>query len=174
MNTETLKAVLEEASALTSSLPEGIQPAAFSKAFDVLLEQHGIGTNRLQRTVTKRTPPRQYESRAPVSTSRPRRAGPKFVLGQLIDSGYFATSRGLPEIQAYLKDSHGHDYGSNELSISLLRLIRHARLSREKNLAGQYEYWAPGRGSEEPARAENLQHTKAHARLLTDGKGAMK
>jgi len=92
----------------------------------------------------------------------------------LLDSGYFAIERTLPEIQAYLKDAHGHDYGSNELSISLLRLIRDSRLTREKNLARQYEYWVPGRGSEESARSENLRHLKAQARLLTDGKGAMK
>jgi hypothetical protein len=171
MNNEMLKAVLEEASALTSSLPVGIQPTAFAKTFDVLLEQRGIVEKRQRRS---RQATLKYSSSAGNSTSRSRRVGPKFVLGQLIDSGYFATSRGLPEIQAYLKDSHGHDYGSNELSISLLRLIRHARLTREKNLAGQYEYWAPGRGSEESARAEKLQHTKAHTRLLTDGKGAMK
>jgi hypothetical protein len=172
MNNEILKAVLEEASALTSSLPERIQPAAFAKAFDVLLEQRGIGTNRQLRA--KQSAPKQHSNGGGNSASRPRRAGPKFALGQLLDNGYFARSRSLPEIQAYLKDSHGHDYGSNELSISLLRLTREARLVRVKNLAGQYEYWAPGHGNEEPARTDKLRHAKAHTRLLTDGKGEMK
>jgi hypothetical protein len=142
MNNERLRAVLEEACDLTSSLPEGIQPAAFAKAGN--------------------------------SASRSRRVGPKLALCQLLNGGYFATSRSLPEIQAHLKDSHGYDYGSNELSISLLRLTRDGRLIRERNLAGQYEYWEPGRGSGQPPRAEKLRHVDSHARLLTDGKGAMK
>jgi hypothetical protein len=168
MNNEILRAVLEEACALTSSLPEGVQPAAFAKAFDVLLEQRGIGEKQRRRA---KQVPRQYSSGRGNAASRSRRVGPKFALGQLLDGGYFATSRSLPEIQAYLKDSHGHDYGSNELSISLLRLIRDNRLTREKNLAGQYEYWTPGHVNEEPSGAEKLRHVKAHTRLLTDGEG---
>lgn len=170
MNGEILKAVLKEASALTSSLPENIQQVAFAKAFDALLEQREGGKRRAKQPAS-----RQHPGSAGNSASRSRRVGPKFALTQLLESGYFATSRGLPEIQAYLKDSHGHDYGSNELSISLLRLIRDARLTREKNLAGQYEYWVPGRGTERPpARPGNLRHVKTHARLLTDGEGTMK
>jgi hypothetical protein len=172
MESEALKAVLEEASALTSALPEGIRATAFAKAFDVLLEQHGIVPSPHRRG--KPASPRRYLGNAVSSPSRSRRAGPKFALVQLLDSGYFATSRGLPEIQAHLKDSHGRDYGSNELSISLLRLIRDARLVREKNLAGQYEYWAPDRGGQESNRAGSLRRVKGHPRLLTDGEGAMK
>jgi|HubBroStandDraft_2_1064218.scaffolds.fasta_scaffold16570_3 hypothetical protein len=172
MNNEILKAVIEEASALASSLPEGIQPTAFAKAFDILLEQRAMGEKRHRQA--KQAAPRRRSSSEARPTSRSRRVGPKFALGQLLDGGYFATARTLPEIQAYLKDSHGHDYGSNELSISLLRLIRDARLVREKNLAGQYEYWVPGKASEGPAHEGKLQPAKAHTRLLTDGKGAMK
>jgi hypothetical protein len=169
MSNEILRAVLEEASALTSSLPEGIQPAAFSKTFDVLLEQRGIGVSRERSAGSRQTPLKKYSSNARTSTSRPRRVGPKFALGQLLDSDYFGTRRSLPEVQAYLKDSHGHDYGSNELSISLLRLIRDARLNREKDSAGQYQYWASDR-REETVRAGGLRHVRAQTRLLTDGK----
>lgn len=169
MNTEILKSVLEEASALTSSLPEGIQPAAFAKAFDVLLEQRS-GANRRSKPMPKQTSLKQYGSGVRNSALRSRRAGPKFVLGQLLESGYFAARRTLPEIQAYLKDSHGHDYGSNELSISLLRLIRDARLKREKHLAGQYEYWTAD-GAEVSGRAEDQGRVQSRTRLLTDGRG---
>jgi hypothetical protein len=172
MNNEILKAVLEEASALTSSLPEGIQPAAFAKAFDVLLEQRGIGGKRQGQAKQAARRTRSGSAEKPAWQSR--RVGPKFALGQLLDGGYFATTRTLPEIQAYLKDSHGHDYGSNELSISLLRLIRDARLVREKNSAGQYEYWAPDNAHERAAYEGRLRPARAHARLLTDGKESMK
>lgn len=171
MNNERLRAVLEEAYALASSLPEGIQTAAFAKAFDVLREQHGVGEKPRRRA--KQAPSRR-SSGAGNSASRSRRVGPKLALCQLLNGGYFATSRSLPEIQAHLKDSHGYDYGSNELSISLLRLTRDGRLVRERNLAGQYEYWEPGRGSRQAPRAEKPRHLDSHARLLTDGKGAMK
>jgi hypothetical protein len=168
VNSEILKAVLEEASALTSWLPEGIQPAAFAKAFDVLIDQRA-GANRRRGAVSKQGPPRQYEGSSRNSGARSRRVGPKFALGQLLNSGYFNARRSLPEIQGHLKDSHGHDYGSNELSISLLRLIRDARLNREKGPSGQYEYWAAGL-ARESTRADGLQHVKARTRLLTDGK----
>jgi hypothetical protein len=168
MNSETLKAVLEEASALTSFLPEGIRQIAFSKAFDVLVEHREIPEQPRLRAASKRVPAKPY-LRGPRRSSRTHRVGPKFALGQLLDDGYFATRRGLPEIQAYLRDSHGHDYGSNELSISLLRLIREGRLNRERDSGGQYEYWTADRRQEgPPSEGPGI---RAHPRLLTEGKG---
>lgn len=168
MDSEILKAILEEASAMTSFLPEAIRQVAFSKAFDVLLRQVEVPTQQRVRAAPKRATARQYP-RGRGRSSRSHRAGPKSALGQLLDDGYFATRRGLPEIQSYLRDSHGHDYGSNELSISLLRLIRDARLNRERDSAGQYEYWAADQW-QEVARSEGPR-VKAHPRLLTEGKG---
>jgi hypothetical protein len=163
VNNEILKTVLQEASALTASLPEGIQGVAFAKAFDVLLEERRATVQRQQRT--DRT---SSGGRLRAGTSRSRRVGPKLALGQLLGGGYFASSRSLLEIQAHLRDSYGHDYGSNELSISLLRLIRDGRLNRQRNLVGQYEYWA-GERREQSARAEPIRRAGPNSRLLTDG-----
>jgi hypothetical protein len=166
MDNEILRAILEEALSLTASLPAGIQHIAFEKAFDVLLDERRAGAKR-HRTV-ERGAARGRTSNGSLHKGgqQSRRAGPKFVLGQLLDSGYFASSRSLPEIQRHLRDSSGHAYGSNELSISLLRLIRDGRLNRQKNLAGQYEYQTETSGDQTDP---NLRHAK-NTRLLTDGK----
>jgi len=165
MNSEILRHVLEEASMLTASLPEGIQQVAFSKAFDALLAEHLAAVQPQRRSRGRSSQPRISIGSPRERSDRSRRVGPKLALGQLIDSGYFASSRGLPEIQRHLRDSYGHDFGSNELSISLLRLIRDGRLSRERNLAGQYEYWSAGRGDRPH---DSLRHAR-NKRLLTDG-----
>ena len=157
VNSEILQSVLEQASALTSVLPENIQEVAFSKVFDTLLAERmiksrGAGTIRSRR------------SDSHVNSLNSRRIGPKLALGQLLNSGYFAVRRNLPEINAYLRDSYGREYGSNELSISLLRLTRDGRLNRERDLSGQYQYWT---GS---IAADIDRHTvKGRTRLLTDG-----
>ena len=44
MNSEILRSVLEEASALTTFLPDDIRQVAFSKAFDFLLEDRVTAT----------------------------------------------------------------------------------------------------------------------------------
>jgi hypothetical protein len=162
MDCELLRVVLEEATALTSSLPESVRGVAFSKAFDVLFQEHGGATPQRRPQNSRRRSGR----RTGVSRARP--LGPKLALSQLVDSGYFTSSRGLPEINARLRDTIGREYGSNELSISLLRLVRDGRLSRQRNLAGQYEYWAAGR-RDQAVSTQTLKHTK-NTRLLTDGR----
>ena len=44
MDGNVIRLVLEEATALTASLPESVREVAFSKAFDVLLDEHGVAT----------------------------------------------------------------------------------------------------------------------------------
>lgn len=165
MNSEILRGLLEEASTLTACLPESIQQIAFSKAFDALLAERVATVQAQGRAQGKSSQPRISVRSARRRSDRSGRVGPKLALGQLIDSGYFTSSRGLPEVQRHLRDSFGHDFGSNELSISLLRLIRDGRLNRERNLAGQYEYWSVGH-RDQPH--DSLKHTK-NRRLLTDG-----
>lgn len=161
MNVDILKTVLTDASELTASLPENIRPVAFAKTFDVLLADRAESMTRGRRVEQDRRRPRRRVA------GYAQRIGPKSALTELLDAGYFSSARSLPEVQAHLRDSYGHDYGSNELSISLLRLIRDGRLNREKNLAGQYEY--QGKGREHGAPHEPLRPTKPHRRLLTDG-----
>jgi hypothetical protein len=165
VNSEILRSVLEEASALTASLPDDIRQVAFSKAFDALLEDRVTTTQPQRRVQSRRAQPR-ISIRGPLGRSaRLRRVGPKQALGQLVDGGYFASTHGLPEIQRHLRDSYGHDFGSSELSISLLRLIRDGRLNRERNPSGQYKYWS---ATHKDQSQDTLRHGK-NSRLLTDG-----
>jgi hypothetical protein len=160
---DVLRTAIEEAVELTASLPENIQTIAFGKALDILIDEHETATTRGRRA-------RRGSSRAlrPRSMNRSKRIGPKLALSHLLEAGFFASGRTLPEIQSYLRNTTGANYESNELSISLLRLTRDARLHRDRNLAGQYEYWAEH--VLESVGPKTLKQGKANARLLTDGK----
>jgi hypothetical protein len=164
MKIEVLRTVLEEAAQLTASLPDSIQEVAFGKAFDALLEEYGTAMARRGRTTRG---PSLGGRRA--AASRPRRTGPKLALTRLVESGFFTSGRSLPEIQAHLRNTVGRAYESNELSISLLRLTRDGRLQRDRNLAGQYEYWSEPE-MERPGQIKALKQGRGNGRLLTDGR----
>jgi hypothetical protein len=164
MKIEALRTVLEEAAQLTASLPDSIQEVAFGKVFDALLEEYA--TTRARRGRTTRGP--SLIGRR-GDTSRPRRRGPKLALTQLVESGFFASGRSLPEIHVHLRNTVGLSYESNELSISLLRLTREGRLQRNKNLVGQYEYWSEHE-IERLGQTKTLRQGRPNGRLLTDGK----
>lgn len=68
--------------------------------------------------------------------------GPKKIIGELIDNGFFAEPKIIGDIIQHLQDSRGRTYKSTELSPALVRLLRDERLEREKNSDGQYEYVA--------------------------------
>lgn len=62
------------------------------------------------------------------------------MISQLLDDGFFKTPRTIGAIVAHCSSSKGHHYKANECSPPLLRLLRDAKLKREKNKDGQYEY----------------------------------
>lgn len=70
------------------------------------------------------------------------RPGPKAVVSQLLESGFFRTTRTISDVQKELKHRRGHSYTVQELSPALVRSIRDkdVSLKRERNDAGQYEY----------------------------------
>jgi len=161
VKSEILRAAIREAIELTASVPEGLQQIAFGKALDILTDER-IATARGHRAQGGASSQRRLRNVAR------RRMGPKLAISQLLDAGFFDSGRALPEIQSYLRNTTGSNYESNELSISLLRLTRDGRLHRDRNIRGQYEYWAehaPG-----SAQLKTLRHGRPSARLLTDGK----
>jgi hypothetical protein len=139
MPSEHLTTIFREAVELCSELPENFRLAAFTKAIDVLAS--GISD-----TPSRPRHSRRYgASTGSAGANRAhqggsRRTGPKSSLTQLVDEGFFSSKRSTSEIQSHLKDAKGHEYSSNELAISLLRLVRDKRLKRDKNADGQYEY----------------------------------
>jgi hypothetical protein len=136
MRADELKAFLQQAADLSAIVPESLQAIAFSKTLDVLLGDEIKDEARNGRPAGLKKPAARRER---ANTSR---TGPKSALQKLVSEGFFGNKKSIPDIQAYLKDSRGHEYSPNELSISLLRLVRSQLLDRNRNPEGQYEYWA--------------------------------
>lgn len=70
------------------------------------------------------------------------RRGPKTVLGELIDEGFFKEPRIMGETQEQLRHKKGVRYTLQDLSPAFVRLLREGRLDRDRNAGGQYEYRA--------------------------------
>jgi hypothetical protein len=82
---------------------------------------------------------------APGSISRKAttgRIGPKAAIERLLVNGYFSGPRGIANIQQQLKHTLGYDFSVQELSPSLVRLLRGGQLKRDRNESNQYEYYA--------------------------------
>jgi hypothetical protein len=69
-----------------------------------------------------------------------RRRGPKTALGELIDEGFFSEARTINDAQEQLRHKKGQRVTLQDLSPSLVRLLREGRLDRDRNASGQYEY----------------------------------
>jgi hypothetical protein len=135
MNTITqseLKEILQSAVDAVVIVPPALQPIAFAKAFDLIVSAGGKSRASIQNAL--------ISSPASKTRSSLNRPGPKAALEILISEKYFGSNRNEGEIRAFLKDSKGHEYSPNELSISLLRLIRKGMLAREKDTEGHYRY----------------------------------
>jgi hypothetical protein len=70
------------------------------------------------------------------------RPGPKRIIGELIDGGFFNEPKLIRDVIAHLQDTRGRKYKATDLSPALVRLLRDGRLERAKNSDGQYEYVA--------------------------------
>lgn len=71
------------------------------------------------------------------ATGRP---GPRVALEQLLSAGYFDSPRTIADVREYLQHKRGHNYTLQDLSPTLVRLVRDQKLDRERNESGQYEY----------------------------------
>lgn len=69
-----------------------------------------------------------------------RRRGPKTVVGELIDEGFFSDPRTMAETQEQLRHKKGMRFTLQDLSPTFVRLLREGRLDRDRNDSGQYEY----------------------------------
>jgi len=137
---ESLSDVFAEAAQLAGKVPEHLQQSAFVKALDYLMgapiEPQKIAQNvaQLQDRTRKKEPIRPQKK-----SGRP---GPKAAIAELAQTDFLLSGKTVTEIQQYLKKKRGHEYGANELSISVVRLVRDGILEREQNENGQYVYTA--------------------------------
>ena len=70
--------------------------------------------------------------------------GPKAAILEMIEAGYFSKVRTGSELQEYLKKNRGFGFGTDQLRVALLRLLRDQKLDRDQNAEGQYVYKTPG------------------------------
>ena len=113
----------------------------------------GTGTtSRRRRRAQRRSKPASSASTTTETTTPPatpraqkgttRRRGPKTMLGELIDEGYFSQARTINDAQEQLRHKKGMRFSLHDLSPALVRLLRDGRLDRDRNTSGQYEYRA--------------------------------
>ena len=145
MATNELGNLFQQAADIASLVPEGLQTIAFEKALEIILVNNAAITRRKTPQRVRIVGPHETLRGGRVGVRAPGRIGPKSALSQLLEQGYFAIRRQIADIQSHLKDSHGHEYSSKELAVSLLRLVREGGLKRGKSAEGQYEYWTERR-----------------------------
>jgi hypothetical protein len=137
MTSTELRELFQSAVEAAKAVPDNLQPLAFAKAIELL---------RNSEAKSDRQTPRRGSSPGGAPTGKSRlanaRPGPKAALGVLLDERYFETDRSQSEIQRFLRESKGHEYSQNELSISLLRVVRKGILRREKDIEGHFLYHA--------------------------------
>jgi hypothetical protein len=85
--------------------------------------------------------PTKKASKAPVAAKRAAgQPGPKAAVLELISDKFFDTPKTGQVVQAHLKSKRGFNYGTAQLRVALLRLVREKALSRDANGDGDYEY----------------------------------
>ena len=117
------------------------------------LEEFDSGSSRSvanansQKVSRKRAPRRGASSKEskPTSTEKPKRGprsrpGPKAMIENLIQAGFFKNPQTISNIQDHLKMKVGHFYKPTDLSPALTRLLRDGQLDRDRNESGKYEY----------------------------------
>jgi len=62
------------------------------------------------------------------------------LIQDLVSNGFFDTPKTIAHAIEHVQASQGRRYKANELSPSLLRLLRNNTLKRDKNTDGKYEY----------------------------------
>ena len=118
--------------------PADLQPVAFAKAVELLLRS-APSSNRHSLRRAQAITGETHAVKARLSSNRP---GAKSALDILFGESYFETKRTQSEIQRFLRESKGYEYSLNELSISLLRVVRKGIRKREKIDDGHYLYHA--------------------------------
>jgi hypothetical protein len=145
MDENKLKALFEQASKIAGSVPKTMQEAAFNRALDLLMKEEGSESDeqpdekqtRQPKSEGRKLKPKKVHSASNAQSVRP---GPKAVLQELVDGGFFKSPKTIGDIQSHLGKKKGRRYKTTELSPSLLRLIRDTVLDRDENKDGQYEY----------------------------------
>ncbi len=90
-----------------------------------------------RRSGSKKTKTKKTEKPKRGARGRP---GPKAVIENLIQAGFFKDPKTISDIQDHLQMKLGHSYKPTDLSPALTRLLRDSQLDRNRNENGKYEY----------------------------------
>jgi len=123
---DKLKEIEEQVSVIKD--PE-LRKIAFEKLMD------SLSGNKKVKAKSKKT-----KGTKQGKESKGGRIGPKAILVKELNSAYFNNPKIVSEIQIYLKHKTGHTYKSDEISTSLLRMLRCGLLKRNKKEKGNYEW----------------------------------
>lgn len=150
MNDDGLEAAFKRAAEIAKAVPERFQEAAFNRALDSLLGDAPPVDRHESAPTKKRKPSKRKPNKAaaegasgePKKKKRANGSGPKTLLLQLREGGYFASKRTISEIRDHIDKKRGRKLTLQDLSPALLSLVRDQELDRDKNSDGQYEYTA--------------------------------
>ena len=122
---------LDTPSGVTSSAPHTRRPVATKTR----------ARNQATEIPTADSP--KTSSQPAKKTSRPPaagRPGPKQILEQLLNEGYFDQPQTIGSLIDYIERKRGHRYKSTDFGSTLARLLKENKLDRDRNPDGQYEY----------------------------------
>jgi hypothetical protein len=150
-NDAALKDAFKRAAEIAQGVPEEFRKDAFNRALDSLIGRSAAATPRRRRRTSAQSAGTSAQggakSHTPAAPTRPRRSGgrpgPKPALLDLKTKGFFSTKRTISEVRDYLQKKRGHNFTLQDLSPTLLSLVRSGELDRDRNTDGQYEYKAP-------------------------------
>jgi hypothetical protein len=100
-------------------------------------QSSGTGT---QSPATGRSGRKSTPKTSTQKGTRKVRPGPKQSLTELLTDGFFDKPRTIRQAQEQLRHKKGLTFTLQDLSPSLVRMLREGSLDREQNESGQYEY----------------------------------
>lgn len=137
---------LDGAPTLTNSKPQGrvVLYAIMQSGEDYLAkpesEREKMQFKKSNGKSAKKTKAKIVSSDPKTKPKRSNGVGPKGIVMQLVEEGFFASPRTIGDLRNHIKDVKGHTYATTDLSPALVRLLRDQVLKRTTNSDNQYVY----------------------------------
>ena len=108
----------------------------------VVLPPSGTGSKPKRKRRPKTKSKSGASPRTDNASSKPSRGGTgaHAAVTSLVEEGFFKNAQSIRSIIEHLGANKGRHFKANQISPSLLRLLREGKLTRNKNADNQYEY----------------------------------
>jgi len=142
MDIDALLSARQKAERVVEGMPDGpMKEKAFEMVLSRLLNEVDQPTAPKRRRRGTQARKRTSDPPAPTAPARSKRAGPRALLDELLNEGFFDTEQNLPETAAAL-ENRGHIYKQEALSPHLLQMTRDKVLQRDRHQRdGEKEMW---------------------------------